>query len=515
MRNLNGKNYVTPVKAQEFGDCWSFSLASAAEISYLYANDMGVPAGEKNDKVNFSEKYNTWYIFHGITKDDTIKGRVRASQTGEGFDPGEAEKSASDEISYIIGGPFVQNSLLYGSGFGPVDESVKVNNEYPYAYDDSSSFKWTLPVNAQYRNPPTDAFLRSSLVLPTTVGEDEKGDYVFNEEGLNAIKSEIYKGHGVTIALNANHSEMNYKNMAVYYTGNKNPNHAVSVVGYDDDYPKEKFGRKSDGKIIEGSIPPGNGALIIKNSWGTRDNGKNDIDDGYFYLSYYDHSIQAPFSFEFDNVSSEKHTERNFDQYDLMMTKWYGYTDSDKEIKTANVFDAEEDESLYQIAYRTASDKTEVKYEIYRDIKNNDPSSGQLLETGISRHTFAGYYKIDLKDEVQLKKGDRYSVVLTMRRAADENENMVYTEVFPYSTEFFEGMTVKGIINEGESYFCIDGKWSDMSSRKDELAGKAFEQCSEEYKTNKSLPEFELKGKDKFTVDNYPIKTILAPAKNN
>ncbi len=50
MRNLNGKNYVTPVKAQEFGDCWSFSLASAAEISYLYANDMGVPAGEKTIK---------------------------------------------------------------------------------------------------------------------------------------------------------------------------------------------------------------------------------------------------------------------------------------------------------------------------------------------------------------------------------------------------------------------------------------------------------------------------------
>ena len=57
LRNFEGKNYVTPVKTQWFGDCWTFSLTGAAEISYLFENDMGVPAGEVNDKVNFSEKF--------------------------------------------------------------------------------------------------------------------------------------------------------------------------------------------------------------------------------------------------------------------------------------------------------------------------------------------------------------------------------------------------------------------------------------------------------------------------
>lgn len=42
LRNYKGKNYITPVKCQKFGDCWSFSLAGSAEIAYLYANDMGV-----------------------------------------------------------------------------------------------------------------------------------------------------------------------------------------------------------------------------------------------------------------------------------------------------------------------------------------------------------------------------------------------------------------------------------------------------------------------------------------
>ena len=41
LRDYNGKNYVTPVKRQAFGDCWSFGIAAAAESSYLYENDLG------------------------------------------------------------------------------------------------------------------------------------------------------------------------------------------------------------------------------------------------------------------------------------------------------------------------------------------------------------------------------------------------------------------------------------------------------------------------------------------
>ena len=56
LRNYDGQNYVTPVKSQLFGDCWSFGISAAAEISYLYANGMGVPTGQVNEAVDFSEK---------------------------------------------------------------------------------------------------------------------------------------------------------------------------------------------------------------------------------------------------------------------------------------------------------------------------------------------------------------------------------------------------------------------------------------------------------------------------
>ena len=41
LRDYNGKNYVTAVKRQAFGDCWSFGNITAAESSYLYENDLG------------------------------------------------------------------------------------------------------------------------------------------------------------------------------------------------------------------------------------------------------------------------------------------------------------------------------------------------------------------------------------------------------------------------------------------------------------------------------------------
>ena len=492
LRNADGKNYVTPVKCQSHGDCWTFAMEGAAETAYLYANELGVPTGEKNEQVNFSEKYITWYMFHGMTKDDVVKGKVRASQVGEGFDPKEAEE-ADKMAAYSFGGPFVSAANLFGCGFGPVDESAEVNGEYPYAYDAEASVEWQLPLNAEYRSAPVAALFKDSRVLPT------------HQEGVDAIKKEICQGHGVIVALNAAHPGFNNPNRAVYDNSGDEPNHAVLVVGYDDDFPKDKFTRKkkSSGEAVEGTTPPANGAIIIKNSWGFQ-TYDGDPDDGYFYISYYDTGLLAALSYAFDSSREAKHTARNYDQYDLMMTMWYGVTDYEDETKMANVFEAEEDETLYQIEYRTAYPDAEVSYEIYKDVTNDDPSSGTLLEKGVFSHQYAGSHIIDLKNEHALKKGDRYSVVLTMKRGEQ------YAEVFPYSTAFQEGMTVNGIINKGESFLYANGKWSDMTEAKDSLLERAYAQCAKNLASDKSVPHIEL-DKKTFTVDNYPIKAISAP----
>ena len=54
-------------------------------------------------------------------------------------------------------------------------------------------------------------------------------------------------------------------------------NHIVTIVGWDDSYPKTNFSSTPVGQ------PAGNGAFLCKNSWGTAWGAS-----GYFYVSYYD-----------------------------------------------------------------------------------------------------------------------------------------------------------------------------------------------------------------------------------
>ncbi|MCR5201817.1 MAG: hypothetical protein K6D02_01800 [Lachnospiraceae bacterium] len=58
-----------------------------------------------------------------------------------------------------------------------------------------------------------------------------------------------------------------------------NPNHAITIVGFDDDYPKENFSK----------TPSKNGAWLVKGTWGT--NYVNNITsdtlcNGYYWISY-------------------------------------------------------------------------------------------------------------------------------------------------------------------------------------------------------------------------------------
>ncbi|MBQ7521598.1 MAG: LPXTG cell wall anchor domain-containing protein, partial [Clostridia bacterium] len=542
LRNYNGKNYVTPDKLQTpFGTCWAFGAAAASESSYLFTNNLGVTAGEENNNVNFSEKYINWYTYHTLTKEEVTKGRVRSSQVGEGLDVSEAEKDNQNMV-YYFGGSSHQAANLFASGFNPVDESVNVNGEYPYYYSGkertranigySEGDDWTLPRTAEYMNVPSNAVFRENRLLPSPALKTKEIKYEFNQAGVDAIKSEIAQGRSVSVGI-AMISEaiLRKTNWSHYCYSPSASNHEVTIVGYDDNYPKENFSyTNSSGKVVAKSVPPENGAFIVKNSLGslteedkatatTDEYGRvsyanpnansGGVDDtGYFYLSYYDQSIDSPVSFSFDKVDSVKYTTQNYDQYNMMFSSLYADKDYSSEVKTANVFDAEEDEYLYQISYYTNKPDTTVNYEIYKNVEDGNPSSGVLLEKGVQSHQYGGWHKIDLSGEYFLEKGEKYSVVLTMSRKSGDEEN--YTSVFPFMFNLYN-TKMHGVINEGESYFYNDGKWNDAVNRKESMIDYAYEYCMN-VKEYEPLMAMNFDGKDGFAVDNYPIKAISVPA---
>ena len=51
----------------------------------------------------------------------------------------------------------------------------------------------------------------------------------------------------------------NNATFSYYYNGSEMSTHAVAIVGWDDSYPRTNFA----------TAPPGDGAFIVRNSWGS------------------------------------------------------------------------------------------------------------------------------------------------------------------------------------------------------------------------------------------------------
>ena len=71
-----------------------------------------------------------------------------------------------------------------------------------------------------------------------------------------------------------------------------NLNHAVVIVGWDDNYDKSNFLQK----------PKNNGAFLVRNSWGTNDHG-------YYWVSYEDNQLYQHIQFK---IMKKQHQMREF-----------------------------------------------------------------------------------------------------------------------------------------------------------------------------------------------------------
>nr|MCR5338204.1 C1 family peptidase [Lachnospiraceae bacterium] len=134
------------------------------------------------------------------------------------------------------------------------------------------------------------------------------------EDDREAVKAEIM-GKGAVFALY--YSYPLYYNDLVNEQGDSSyympysvdsKNHAISIVGWDDDFPAEAFAKNfvrdnKDGEIVDEPLP--NGAWLIKNSWGKRAYKTPDEASGYYWISYYDKSLSCFTSIQFMDEEDE------------------------------------------------------------------------------------------------------------------------------------------------------------------------------------------------------------------
>jgi C1A family cysteine protease len=206
----------------------------------------------------------------------------------------------------------------------------------------------------------------------------------------DGIKQAVMTYGAVTISMNWVDDQWNktsYWNpspyWAYYYNGSLTTNHMVAVVGWDDNYAASNFS----------TTPPGNGAFLIKNSWGTGWGNS-----GYFWISYYDTCAARYDSAVFTGESPVDYSAVY--QYDpLGQTSALGYG-AGVPAWCANMFTASASQSLVAASTYFLANNTAYELYVYTGCSASAPRSGTLVATKSGTIVNAGYRTIMLDSPV-------------------------------------------------------------------------------------------------------------------
>ena len=260
------------------------------------------------------------------------------------------------------------------------------------------------------------------------------------EEKQNAMKSAVMTYGAVAAPVQWKSSSKT--GCSAYYNGWYGCDHAVTVIGWDDDWPASNFA----------TTPPGNGAWIIKNSHGTSDGTAG----GYWYVSYYDKSLGIYHNSVFlPATSNENYTAvYGYDKLGAVYELGDAWRDCTLE---ASVFTSTWNEELAAVGVWSSIDANPYTITIYTNVTRGTSSPVEgggiaLTRTGTLPH--AGYTTIALQDAIRLPDNSNFTVVYEQRGNTPSHlvHCKVYDDVFDCQyadANHQRGCTYIGRVNAG------------------------------------------------------------------
>lgn len=401
-----------------YGVCWAFSTISLLEINLLKNKLV-------SDDIDLSEFHLVNFTYNNVT--DPLGGSAGDTTTFLRSSNSVTQNGGDIRMAF--------NSLMDWEG--AVDETL-----VPYTAEVAGTIN-TTGLSDDLARKNTKIHLQNYYKVNMTNQTDVK--QAITDYGALSISYYAYGG-------DASNKYYNSSTAGYYcYDSNTGTNHAVTVVGWDDNYSKDNFPTE----------PEGDGAWIVRNSWGSYF-GEN----GYFYLSYYDKSTKV------EGYAVEAQTSDNYDNnYQYDGTGWFsymGYSGYGGTNKYANVFTAKANESKAENIeavsfedYSSAGCKYNIS--IYTNLTDvSDPESGTLECTQSGQTTFDGAYTIKLNNPVYVEDGTTFSVVVELISSTNNGPYMVSDTTYNGSWFNCESAALE---NQSYIYRPYDSSWVDYGKR--------------------------------------------------